>query len=555
MTPPTDRVTILIVNDQPNDLSVGCDLLEEQGYRLVFARDGEACLQQARQVPPDLILLDAMLPDRDSIEICRCLKTDETTRDIPVLFIAAQGDAEHRTKGFAAGGADYLSKPLQANEVLARVSTQIKLQAAQRRVAALSAQLEQQEAATKLPPPETDALAMGRGLAERRNVQRRLEIHDLALNTSNDAVFLIDDTLRFVFVNNTACRSLGYSREELLTMGPPDIDPDVTPEVARAMVNTMAGCSGLPKFETRHRTKDGRIYPVEIGGAVFKYEGRTFGLSVVRDVTERKRMDDVLRFVAQRGWQAGGKNFFEALVGYLGQTLGVDYAMVAKLGEAQGSAETVALYARGAVVPNIRYDLASTPCEHVMGQNYCCYPSCVQQLFPEDSLLVNMDAESYAGIPLWDSCGQPLGLIAVLDGKPLQNEVWVAQLLQVVAPRAAAELERAGSDAQLRAREREFRSLAESSPDCIIRYDRAGRILYLNSQMVRELGIATSTDVIGRLPCSIWSDGRFAEIERAVAQAMETATDVTMETTVPRPSGSRVSPRFASFLNGMIPEK
>lgn len=391
---------------------------------------------------------------------------------------------------------------------------------------------------------------MDRDIREQDNILRQLEIHTAALDTSNDAVYLHDDTLRFVYVNVTACRSLGYSREELLTMGPSDIDPDVTPERARALMNEMVSFGGLPKFETRHRAKDGRIYPVEISGSLFSHEGRAFGLSVVRDITEHKRLEDALRFVAQRGWQDDGKSFFDALARYLGQTLGVDYAMVAKLGETPGSAETVALYARGTLVQNMRYELANAPCEHVMGRDYCCYPSGVRQSFPKNRLLDDMGVDSYAGIPLWDSFGQPLGLIAVLDGKPLRNEVWVARLLQVMAPRAAAELERASSDARLRASERDFRSLAESSPDCIIRYDRAGRILYLNSQLVRELGIAAATDVIGRPTHEIWPDERFAEVERTVARAMETATDVTLETEVPSPGGE---PQFSQLR--IVPER
>lgn len=372
------------------------------------------------------------------------------------------------------------------------------------------------------------ALAIGRDVTERRHIQRQLEIHTAALNTSNDAVFLLDHSLRFVFVNETACRSLGYSREELLTMGPSDIDPDATPEMVRAMLNAMESRGDTPRFETRHRARDGRIYPAEIGCTLFEHEGKTYGLSVVRDITERKRMEDALRFVAQRAWQEGGKSFFEVLVRNLGQTLGVDYAMVAKLRETQDSVETVALFDRGAVVRNIRYDLAGSPCDTVMGQSYCCYPRGVQQWFPEDRLLVEMAAESYAGIPLWDSRGQPLGLIAVLGRKPLQDEAWVAQLLQVVAPRAAAELERARSDALLRAREYEFRSLAENAPDNIVRFDRQGRVLYINPRLEKTLEVAAA-DAVGKMPQEIVPTWDMASVKAV----LETGESVEIEFAAP----------------------
>jgi PAS domain S-box-containing protein len=374
--------------------------------------------------------------------------------------------------------------------------------------------------------------ALDGNIGNRHEIQRHLEILGTALNNSNDAVFVINDALRFVFVNETACRSLGYSREELLTMGPTDIDPDITYEAARKLMTSIANNDLPPKFETRHRTKDGRIYPVEIGGAVFKYDGTVFGLSLVRDISERKRMEDVLRFVAQRGWQESGRSFFDALVNHLGQALDVEYVMIDKFGETPTRAETVALYVKGTIAPNISYDLAGTPCAHVMGQNYCSYTSGIQGLFPEDRLLVDMGAESYAGIPLWDSFGQPLGLIAILDSKPLLNELAVAQMLQIVAPRAAAELERARSDSRLRASERDFRSLTENAPDNIARYDLQGRFLYVNPPLAETLGIA-ARDAIGKTPRELIPSWDMTPIFTVIA----TGEPVEIEFTAPDAEG------------------
>jgi PAS domain S-box-containing protein len=132
-------------------------------------------------------------------------------------------------------------------------------------------------------------------ITEQRRARRQLEILNIAVNTSNDAIFLHDDTLRFIYANETACRSLGYSREELLTMTPSDIDPDVTPEVALEMKRTMLNDRSLHKFETRHRTRDGRVFPVELSGSMFEYEGDIFGLSVVRDISERKQAEEEIR--------------------------------------------------------------------------------------------------------------------------------------------------------------------------------------------------------------------------------------------------------------------
>ncbi|MCK9389084.1 MAG: PAS domain S-box protein [Sulfuritalea sp.] len=655
MTLRTDGATILIVDDQPANLRVVGDLLEERGYRVLIAQDGEEGMQRAQLARPDLILLDVMLPGKDGFEICRSLKADATTREIPIIFMTALASIEHKVKGFQAGGVDYLTKPLQLDEALARVGTQLELHAAQRQLAEQNAQLEQRIAertaelaererqfrslAENLPDnvlrhdrgcrmlylnPQLEALwgaaahgligktpleafpdgryadyqacletvietgqpaeieitlpdsgegvryhhirfaaergangevvgvlALGRDVTERRRADRELLLLNRAVNAATDAVFLMDERGRFVYVNDAACRGLGYSRDELLTMSPLDIDADISPEVFAGLLRGIFAVGPTAGFvESRHRARDGRIFPVELSTSLIESDGVKFCLVVTRDITSRRRMEDALHFVAQRGWVADGKSFFDALAQYLGQTLGVDYVVIDKLGEAPGSAETLALYAKGGIVPNMRYSLAGTPCDNVMGRSFCCYPRGIQQLFPEDSLLVDMGAESYAGTPLWDSAGQPLGLIAILDGKPLEDESVVVQLLQLVAPRAAAELERERSDGLLRVREREFRSLAESSPDCIIRYDLDGRMLYLNSELLRQMGLADATEVIGKLPCEVWPDGRYADIDRAIAQAMETEAEASIEIAAPTADGE---PGF--FEIRVVPER
>ncbi len=141
-------------------------------------------------------------------------------------------------------------------------------------------------------------IAFGREITAIRETQRQLELLEYAINVSSDAIYLIDgESLRFGYVNDGACRALGYSREELLAMEPSDIDPDMPREQgAEIMKNSPVGLR--VSFETRHRAKDGRIFPVELSGTHFERDGRKFSLSVVRDITERKRMEEQLRSTA-----------------------------------------------------------------------------------------------------------------------------------------------------------------------------------------------------------------------------------------------------------------
>ncbi|MBF0135031.1 MAG: response regulator [Magnetococcus sp. DMHC-1] len=119
------RKTILVVDDTPENLDVLKNILSPE-YRLQIATNGRLALKIALSpTPPDLILLDVMMPEMDGYEVCRLLKQDERTRDIPILFVTAKSDVEDETFGFALGAADYLTKPVSLPIVLARIKTHL----------------------------------------------------------------------------------------------------------------------------------------------------------------------------------------------------------------------------------------------------------------------------------------------------------------------------------------------------------------------------------------------------------------------------------------------
>jgi DNA-binding response OmpR family regulator len=123
---PAERGVILIVDDIPDNLALLSDALDEVGYMVLVALDGLSALSRIQRRRPDLILLDAMMPGLDGFETCRRIKADAATADIPVLFMTALTDSEHVVKGFAAGGIDYVTKPINTEEVLARVASHLR---------------------------------------------------------------------------------------------------------------------------------------------------------------------------------------------------------------------------------------------------------------------------------------------------------------------------------------------------------------------------------------------------------------------------------------------
>jgi len=119
--------TILIVDDTPANLGVLVETLGAAGYQLMVAEDGEEALAQTAQTLPDLILLDLMMPGIDGFETCRRLKARPATAEVPVLFMTALSETADKVKAFAAGGVDYLTKPIEHEEALARVRTHLAL--------------------------------------------------------------------------------------------------------------------------------------------------------------------------------------------------------------------------------------------------------------------------------------------------------------------------------------------------------------------------------------------------------------------------------------------
>jgi DNA-binding NtrC family response regulator len=124
--------TVLVVDDDAASLSALFECLRRASYRVLVAQDGASALERAENGKPALILLDVMMPDIDGFETCRRLKRNPSTADVPVLFLTALSDTNEKIKGFEAGAVDYLTKPFQWEEVLARVRTHLKLRAAER---------------------------------------------------------------------------------------------------------------------------------------------------------------------------------------------------------------------------------------------------------------------------------------------------------------------------------------------------------------------------------------------------------------------------------------
>jgi signal transduction histidine kinase len=154
---------ILVVDDTPANLRLLVDILTQKGYKARPVPNGRLALTAARNMPPDLILLDIMMPEMDGYEVCNQLKVDERYREIPVIFISAVNDVLDKVKAFSLGGVDFITKPFQVEEVLARVATHLSRVFLQKKLQSKNEELSktlQQLQATQTQLIQTEKMAL-----------------------------------------------------------------------------------------------------------------------------------------------------------------------------------------------------------------------------------------------------------------------------------------------------------------------------------------------------------------------------------------------------------
>jgi len=205
------------------------------------------------------------------------------------------------------------------------------------------------------------------------------------------------------------------------------------------------------------------------------------------DISRRKGVEEMIRRIDTGVSALSGERFFQSLVSNLATALRAEYALVGELTDVPDQVHTISLWAGDRLIANINYDLAHSPCADVIGKQLCVYPSGVRQQFPRDALLAEMNVESYIGMPLIGNDGRALGLMVVMDTRPLAQHEMAASVLRIFAARATAELERLKAEARLRDSHRLLQGIFDSAPDTIFVKDLQGRYQMINRAGTRAL--------------------------------------------------------------------
>ena len=241
---------ILVVDDTPENLHVLTRMLAKQGYAVHPAINGQVALNVAAKILPDLILLDIMMPGMSGYEVCQHLKAAEATRPIPVIFLSARDELADKVNAFELGGVDYITKPFQVEEILARVQTHLTI----------------------------------------RKLQQQLQDENDRFRGLSEATFeglLIHEQGCIIEVNQMVETLTGYTRAELLGRNALDLLTKDSQAVAAPKIRTDTA----QPYEIQGRKKDGTLTLLEIQVKTIHYQGRALQVLALRDILSWKRLE------------------------------------------------------------------------------------------------------------------------------------------------------------------------------------------------------------------------------------------------------------------------
>jgi len=445
------HIKVLLIEDNPGDARLIQEYLKEApgtSFEVGTAETLAKGLELLDEGGIDIALLDLTLPDSNKEDTF--LKVRGHSPGLPIVILSGFDDSEFAIGLVRMGAQDYLMKGDLNSELLVRVILYA---------------------------------------IERKKADAVRQLTQYTIDHTSDAAFWIDRNANLVNVNQTACRKLGYSREELLGMTVHDIDPDFPKEAWLGHWEELER-RGSFSFESHHRTMSGNIFPVEITVNYLEFEGEKFNFTFARDITERKTVEEVLSLIRKGTASLVGAEFFNALVQNLAGALRVDVGFVAQVISGEGNrARMLSLRDSNGFLDTFEYNLKGTPCDLTRKENFCFYPSDVADYFPDDPWLRENGMQCYQAIRLEDVEGNILGHMGVMHRKPMREDKSHVSVLKIFASRAVAEMERMRSEEQLSEQSKSMRAILESAPIGIWRLGADKRIKFINSTFCDAVGV------------------------------------------------------------------
>jgi PAS domain S-box-containing protein len=269
-TVPLPTADIMVIDDTPENLDLLSSILTNRNYKVRSVTKGTTGLRGAQAAPPDLILLDIRMPEMDGYEVCRLLKASEQTRDIPVIFISASGELIDKVKGFNVGGVDYITKPFQVEEVLARIETHLTLRQLRLQLQAQNRQLQQE-------------------IRERAAAEEKFT---KAFRACPSPIALIRlPQQQFIEVNASFLKMSGYRPTEISYRTVTELNI-IAPKTYEDLLQRLQAEGSVHNWELDILTRNGEVRTVLLSMEQIELLGSPCILNIFNDITEYKRLEN-----------------------------------------------------------------------------------------------------------------------------------------------------------------------------------------------------------------------------------------------------------------------
>ena len=287
--------TVMIVDDETENLRVLATLLSQQGHTVRSFSNGKAALKSAQADPPNLILLDIRMPHMDGFEVCTQLKANASTKDIPVLFLSAIDAPGDKVRAFELGGDDYIAKPFQSEEVLARINTHLTVSRYRRDLENMNRKLE-----VLVEERTEDLIEANKSLRKEIEVRRSAqaaheeseERYRSIVTTANEGIVTVDPQMMITFANAAMAQLIGSSVDDIVGRHSLDFIPEEDREDILSRFKDRERGVG-EQFEGRIVRKDGQIRWVHRSSSpIMAPDGRYLGTIIMfTDITQRKQSE------------------------------------------------------------------------------------------------------------------------------------------------------------------------------------------------------------------------------------------------------------------------
>ena len=331
------------------------------------------------------------------------------------------------------------------------------------------------------------------------------------ISSARDAIIMADDRGAATFWNDAAERMFGYTADEMMGQ---DISGFIVPLKYRqshlsgmeAFRRTGGGRAIGKTLELEGLRKNGEVFPLDLSLSSVRYQGRWHAVAVARDVSERRRAERIVSSLSFCGYPETGRDYFNRVTRHIASTLGAPYVFIGELaGEDRAYLRIISFCAHGELAAPFEYRLAHSPNEQSMKGALYAVPRGVREMFPSDTMLAELGAESYIGAPLRGKSGAALGILAALDTKPLENREIAESTMNVFAERVSVELDRLRAEETHLRSEAQYRALFENSRDAIFMTRPEGRFVDANQAFLDLFGY-TREELLGLSAEQLYAD-------------------------------------------------